>query len=134
MYENGQGGLPKNDAQAVSWYHKAADAGDPAGMTRLGFMYENGRGGLPQDGAQAVSWYRKAKDLGDTSALDSLTRLTKEQAIKPENTAPKDSNPCSSDEMPILVQLHPLGDMIPDDHGGYSLVPCFHLVTRCLSK
>jgi TIR domain/Sel1 repeat len=28
MYENGRGGFPKNVAQAVSWYRKAADAGD----------------------------------------------------------------------------------------------------------
>jgi TPR repeat protein len=27
MYANGRGGLPKDDAQAVSWFRKAADAG-----------------------------------------------------------------------------------------------------------
>ena len=38
MYEKGLGGLPKDDAQAVSWYRKAADAGDPRGMSGLGLM------------------------------------------------------------------------------------------------
>jgi len=28
MYENGRGGVPKDDAQAVSWYRKSADAGN----------------------------------------------------------------------------------------------------------
>ena len=27
MYANGRGGLPKDDAQAVSWYRKAAQMG-----------------------------------------------------------------------------------------------------------
>jgi TPR repeat protein len=52
MYENGRGGLPKDDAQAVSWYRKAADAGNAFGMSRLGFMYEAGRGGLAKDDTQ----------------------------------------------------------------------------------
>jgi TPR repeat protein len=28
MYENGEGGLTKNRAQAVIWYRKAAELGD----------------------------------------------------------------------------------------------------------
>lgn len=36
MYQLGQGGLPKDLAQAVSWYRKAADAGDAESMHYLG--------------------------------------------------------------------------------------------------
>jgi hypothetical protein len=75
MYENGRGGLPKDDAKAVSWYRKAVDAGDGRGMANLGGMYEDGRGGLPKDDAQAVSWYRKAALLGDDYAQAALKRL-----------------------------------------------------------
>jgi TPR repeat protein len=75
MYEKGQGGLPKDDAQAVSWYRKAADAGEGSGMAYLGDMYENGRGGLPKDNAQAVSLYRMAADAGNTYAQKALKRL-----------------------------------------------------------
>jgi hypothetical protein len=53
MYEAGRGGFAKDDAQAVSWYRKAAEFGDPVGMTYLGDMYAAGRGGLAQDDAQA---------------------------------------------------------------------------------
>ena len=75
MYRDGRGGLSKDDAQAVSWYRKAADANDSNGMANLGFMYENGRGRLPKDEAQAVNWYRKAAQLGDTYAQEALKRL-----------------------------------------------------------
>jgi hypothetical protein len=39
MYENGRGGLPKDDSQAVNWYRKAAAAGNDyavAALKRLG--------------------------------------------------------------------------------------------------
>jgi len=39
MYEHGLGGLPKDEAQAVSWYRKAAELGDDnakAALKRLG--------------------------------------------------------------------------------------------------
>lgn len=45
-YENGEGELPKDDAQAVSWYRRAAESGSTAGMNNLGAMYANSRGGL----------------------------------------------------------------------------------------
>ena len=72
MYANAGGGLPKDDALAVSWFRKAADAGDARGMVNLGVMYDNGRGGLPEDAVQAVSWYRKAADVGDAHGMAAL--------------------------------------------------------------
>ena len=75
MYANGRGGLPKDDAQAVRWFRKAADAGHAGRMTWLGVMYEKGRGGLPKDDAQAVSWYRKAAQMGYSYAQEALKRL-----------------------------------------------------------
>jgi TPR repeat protein len=35
MYEDGRGGLPKDDAQAVSWYRKAALLGDDYAQAAL---------------------------------------------------------------------------------------------------
>ena len=65
----------KDDAQAVSWYRQAADAGDAASMNNLGRMYEHGCGGLPKDDAQAVSWYRQAADAGDAAGMNNLGRM-----------------------------------------------------------
>jgi Sel1 repeat len=62
MYKNGRG-VPKDDAQAVSWFRRSANAGYAAGMYSLGLMYNHGRG-VPKDDAQADSWYRKAIDRG----------------------------------------------------------------------
>jgi TPR repeat protein len=73
MYETGEG-VPRDDAQAVSWYRKAADAGEMVAMYGLGDMYENGRG-VPKDYAQALSWYRKAAAAGSPDARESLRRL-----------------------------------------------------------
>lgn len=60
----------------MSWYRKAADAGDAAGMFNLGIMYEDGRG-MPRDDAQALSWFRKAADAGNQNAVQALKRLGK---------------------------------------------------------
>jgi TPR repeat protein len=72
MYANGQGGLAKDDTQALNWYRKAADGGNANGMGNLGRMYQNGRGGLAKDDVQAVSWYRKAADGGYANGMGDL--------------------------------------------------------------
>ena len=63
--------------QAVTWYRKAADAGNVSAMDRLGEAYETGQGGLPKDAAQAANWYRKAAQLGNSEAKAALVRLGK---------------------------------------------------------
>jgi len=73
MYATGRG-APQDDAQAVSWYRKAADAGDGFGMSALGYMYETGRG-VPRNDAQAVIWYRKGAEAGNAYAVEALKRL-----------------------------------------------------------
>jgi TPR repeat protein len=73
MYANGAG-VTKDPTEAVSWYRKAADAGDTQGMNNLGIAYLNGVG-APRDKAEALRWYRKAADLGDDRAKASLRAL-----------------------------------------------------------
>jgi TPR repeat protein/Zn-dependent protease with chaperone function len=72
MYENGRGGLSRDDVQAVSWYRKATDAGNARAMANLGRMYAFGLGGLPRDDVQAVSWFRKAADAGGARGMSGL--------------------------------------------------------------
>jgi TPR repeat protein len=64
-------GVPKDDAQAVSWYRKAAAAGEPRGMNNLGVMYGSGRA-VPKDDAKAVSLFRKAADAGNARGMSNL--------------------------------------------------------------
>jgi TPR repeat protein len=61
-YSNGQG-VPQNYAEAMKWFRKAADQGNPRAQHNLGFMYANGEG-VVNDLAEAVKWYRKAADQG----------------------------------------------------------------------
>ena len=57
------GGVPRNDAMAATWYRKAAEQGQVVAQYNLGVMYGAGRG-VHQDDAKAVTWYRKAAERG----------------------------------------------------------------------
>jgi uncharacterized protein len=71
IYSQGGFGVPKDDAQAITWLRKAAYQGDADAQNDLGDLYEDGRGGA-KDEAQAVVWYRKAADQGNTHAQYNL--------------------------------------------------------------
>jgi hypothetical protein len=76
LFENGMG-LLKSEAQAASWYRKAAEGGNPLAMRLLGSMYERGNGGLKKDKNQALIWYGKAAQLGDSKAQEALRRVNR---------------------------------------------------------
>jgi len=63
--------MPKDDAEDVNWYRKAADWGLASAQFNLGYMYANERG-MAKDDAEAVEWYRKAADQGLAAAQNSL--------------------------------------------------------------
>ncbi len=71
-YEDGKGGITKDEAKAMEWYQKAAEAGDAAAMCKLGVCYACGQGGLTRDEAKAVEWYKKAAEAGDAVAMLNL--------------------------------------------------------------
>lgn len=91
VYENGQffdgegllnapsdpWGLRERRALAMTWYRKAADAGDPTGMFNLACLYNvsadvNAR---PAEKEIAAEWYRKAAEAGFDGAIFSLARM-----------------------------------------------------------
>ena len=71
-YEDGKGGLTKDEAKAVEWYQKAAEAGNARAMCNLGICYEYGQGGLTKDETKAVEWYQKAAEAGNARAMNRL--------------------------------------------------------------
>lgn len=73
-YDFGQGGLTKDEAEAVRWYRRAADGGYAASMYNLGVSYANGQG-VAVDEAEAARWYRKAAEAGDEDGMYSLGLL-----------------------------------------------------------
>jgi TPR repeat protein len=59
------------EAEAVSLFSKAADAGNPAAMNSLGWSYAHGVG-VARDLSEAASWYRKGAEAGNPSAMNRL--------------------------------------------------------------
>src|SRR6266853_3466135 len=70
MAEEGWG-QPKNYAEALSWFYKAAAQGNSDAENQLGWMYQFGQGVQPDD-AKAVTWYRMSADLGNRRGADNL--------------------------------------------------------------
>ena len=69
-YANGDG-VPKDNAEAMKWYFKAALQGDASAQFNLGLIYSNGEG-VPKDGIEALMWYRMAAEQGYLSAQTKL--------------------------------------------------------------
>jgi TPR repeat protein len=61
-------------AEALRWYRKAADQGDPDAQYGLGLMYSLGQG-VAQDYAESARWLHKAADQGNASAEYGLGRM-----------------------------------------------------------
>ena len=66
MYQCGWG-VPQDDKEAVKWYHKAAENGDPFAQFELSLRYEYGWG-VPQDYKENAKWYNKASPQFHTLA------------------------------------------------------------------
>lgn len=65
-------GIPKDEAAAVKWMTKAAEAGDGTGQARLGQMLQNGWCGLTPNPAEAVKWFTKAAEQGHPGGQSQL--------------------------------------------------------------
>jgi TPR repeat protein len=70
MYFRGEG-VAKDEAEAVSWYRKAAEQNHAIAQGMLGSMYEFGAG-VTKDYAEAMKWYRKAAEQGFSTAQFNL--------------------------------------------------------------
>ena len=76
FYHKGKG-VPKNKAEAVKWYRKAAEQGDADAQFNLGSMYVQG-GGVPVNNIKAYIWFSLAKAQGHKGAASNLD-IVKEQ-------------------------------------------------------
>ncbi len=84
-YERGEG-VPKDFAEAVSWYIKAAEGGNPYAQDTVGWFYQNGEG-VEKNVQKAISWYQKAVDQGNSNAEHNLAVLYDEGVDVPEDNA-----------------------------------------------
>jgi len=74
LYESGEAGLAKDDAEARRWTEQAARGGDGKAMHNLALYYFEGVGGT-KDPATAAQWFRRAADKGMTDSQFNLARL-----------------------------------------------------------
>ncbi|HUH64077.1 MAG TPA: tetratricopeptide repeat protein [Terracidiphilus sp.] len=72
-YEFGKG-VPKDLAQSLYWYRKAADHGDPGAQIQLGYFYFKGIG-VERDPAESARWFARAVGTGSPTAKLNLAVL-----------------------------------------------------------
>jgi V8-like Glu-specific endopeptidase len=68
-------GVPRNPAEAITWYRKAADQGLPVAQHFLGLAYANGEGVRPDD-PEAARWFARAAAQGFAQAQFLLGLMT----------------------------------------------------------
>lgn len=64
----------QQDEDAVKWFQKAADQGDPAGEYGLGLMYGKGEG-VKQDNAKALDYVTRAAEKNYSDAVFALAAV-----------------------------------------------------------
>jgi TPR repeat protein len=74
LYHDGST-VPKDDAQAVQWFKRAAELGYVRAQSTLGAYYWAGRG-VPQDYSKAYFWSQLALAQGDENSKSRLEGLS----------------------------------------------------------
>ncbi|MDR4308158.1 sel1 repeat family protein [Chelatococcus sambhunathii] len=85
LYANGYG-VPRKPEEAVRWYQRAADAGDPRAMTTLALARLEGFGSK-KDETAAVALLEKAGEKNEAEALYNLALIELERANAPQQAA-----------------------------------------------
>jgi TPR repeat protein len=70
MYDTGNG-IPRDQKEAVKWYRKSAERGNPLSKFSLGMKYETGEG-VEKDLIQAIKWYKESAEQGNANAQNIL--------------------------------------------------------------
>ena len=68
-------GIEKNEAEALKWYHKSAEAGNHFAQANMGLFCQTGSCGMTKDLAKAAEWYGKAAKQGNSYAQYYLALL-----------------------------------------------------------
>lgn len=68
-------GVEKNEAEALTWYQKSAEAGNHYAQANMGVFCQTGGCGMEKDLAKAAEWYQKAAKQGNAYAQFYLSYL-----------------------------------------------------------
>ena len=69
-------GVDQDYSEAMKWFIKAAEKGDPSAYREIGNMYFRAYG-VEQDYDKAIEWFQKAADLGNSSAENDIGYMYK---------------------------------------------------------
>ncbi len=116
-YEDGQNGIPRDQAKAVDYLKEAAAQHQSEAEYRLGVDYEVGRG-VTRDRALAIQWLRRAAADGAPNASATATVLAK-------SATPRFS---SVDELNSYVFPAPAPVHLAD--GACGAIPVLNTTTR----
>lgn len=83
MHLAGQG-TPKNSAEAVKWFRKAADLNNARAQSALGKLYAKGEG-VGKDAAAAAKWLTAAAEQGQTDAQAQLGLVLRDSGLGNKN-------------------------------------------------
>ena len=78
--------FPKDDAEAVRWWKRAAEQGDVTAEGNLGTAYGLGMG-VPKDEVESVRWHTKAAENGNAASQFSLGMFYLQGAGVPKDEA-----------------------------------------------
>ena len=88
-------GTPQSYEDAVVWFRKAAEQGNPAAQFNLGVAYAGGTG-VPQSSEEARKWFQKAADQGFAPAKEILPHLRQVPTYRTLDTPSPDLSPLPS--------------------------------------
>lgn len=71
LYYRGNG-VEMDDAQAVKWWRKSAEQGNPHAQYDLAMAYHEGTGGLQKSDKKSVEWFRKGAEKGEARSQYNL--------------------------------------------------------------
>lgn len=117
LYQLGQGGLKADYKEALKWFQRAAQQGEPGAMYRLGYMYYSGQG-VPQNVPEAVRWFKKSACEGFAVAQYTLGRMFSTGQGVPQNHSEALRWFYHAAEQGYAPAQHQVGAMIFQGHGA----------------
>lgn len=80
IYSEGRGNVARDYGQALHWFTRSAEQGNPLGAIQAGFYHEKGLG-TPVNKTEALRWFKRA---GTTSVAEARAHLAKWGNKEPE--------------------------------------------------
>lgn len=86
LFAHGEGGIARDETQALAWYKKSALLGDCDALYHLGMCAEQGQG-LQKNNQEALRYYMAAANQGHVNAIQAVARLQQQGvALVPKTT------------------------------------------------